>query len=438
LTLSLRGLARCALWLGLYVLVALFPVPWVSGLAGAGFVPQLGAILGSMAISILAMQTVLTARFSILAPPFGSDVVYAFHRGMSAVALVFALLHPMLLLGVPAALGLLLPWQAGLAVGAGALALWVLVLLLATSVGRRLLHLPYVPWRALHGVLSVAVICLVLVHAVSSAWATHDPVSLICLCAWVLAWVGLLGWLRLAKPFALLRRPYRVTGVRPEHGGAVTLVLDPDNHEGLRFRAGQFAWLTLGGSPFRGEEHPFSFSGSAQRAPRLELTVKAVGAFTRAVQDVKPGALAYVDGPFGATCLDRFPDADRYFFVAGGIGVAPCLSMLRTLADRGDRRPHTLIYGCTDWDSAAFRDELAELASRIDLKVVHVLERPPLGWLGETGQVGLELLERHLPRSGRRVCFVCGPPALMDAAENALASLGIPVEDIHAERLELA
>jgi predicted ferric reductase len=438
-TLSLRGLARCALWLGLYVLLVLFPVPWISALhgEGAGFVPQLGAILGSVALSILAMQTVLTARFSLLAPPFGSDVLYAFHRGMSAVAALFAVLHPLLLLGYPAALLFLAPWQAKVAAGAGAVALWLLVLLLATSLGRRLFRIPYVPWRALHGVLSVALICLLLFHATSSAWATHDPVSLVCLCAWMLTWVGLLGWLRIGKPVALLRRPYRVTGVRAEHGGAVTLVLDPDNHDGLRFRAGQFAWLTLGRSPFLGEEHPFSFSGSAQRTPRLELTVKAVGAFTRSVQSVKPGALAYVDGPVGATCIDRFPDADRYFFVVGGIGVAPCVSMLRTLADRGDRRPHTLVYGTADWDSAAFREELAELASRIDLKVVHVLERPPLGWLGETGLVGLELLERHLPRSGRRVCFVCGPSPLMDAAERALADLGVPVEDIHAERLEL-
>ena len=439
MTFSLRGLARCALWLGLYVILALFPVPWISPLRGqaAGFVPQFGAILGSVALSILAMQTVLTARFSLLAPPFGSDVLYAFHRGMSLVALLFAILHPVLMLGFPAALGLFVPWQAGLAAGAGAVAFWMLLLLLATSVGRRRLHIPYVPWRAFHGVLSFLLVCVVLFHSVASAWSTHDPVSLVCLCAWTMAWLALLGWLRLAKPFALLRHPYRVTGVRPEHGGAVTLVLDPVNHEGMRFRAGQFAWLTLGGSPFLGEEHPFSFSGSSQRTPRLELTVKAVGAFTRAAQAVKPGAVAFVDGPFGATCIDRFPDADRYFFVAGGIGVAPCLSMLRTLADRGDRRPHTLVYGSADWDSAAFRDELAELASRIDLKVVHVLERPPLGWLGETGRVGLELLERHLPRSGRRVCFVCGPRDLMDAVEGALAALGVHVEDIHAERLEL-
>ena len=66
-----------------------------------------------------------------------------------------------------------------------------------------------------------------------------------------------------------------------------------------------------------------------------------------------------------------------------------------------------------------------------------MLERPPLGWLGETGIITQELLERHLPRSGRRVCYVCGPPRMMNAAEKALAALGVPLEDLHSERFDL-
>jgi predicted ferric reductase len=434
MTVTLRGIARCGLWIGLYLLLVLFPVPWV-GLPAAttrAFPDRLGAILGYVALSILAVQFVLTARFRLLLPPFGTDVLYAFHRGMALVALVFLVVHPVLMLPASELAPRLDPLGAG---WAGAVAVYLLILLVVFSAARRLLRIPYVPWRVLHGLVAAVVVCLGLVHAASSAFLAHDPVTRTGLWVWTLAWVLLLAWVRLVKPLLLLRRPYRVTGVRSEHGGAVTLVLDPEALDGHRFRAGQFAWLTLDGSPFLAGEHPFCYSGSSQRAPRLELTVKAAGDFTRRVQDVRPGALAYVDGPFGHTSIDSFPDADRYFYVAGGIGVAPCISMLRTLADRGDRRPHTLVYGSASWDSAAFREDLAELASRIDLKVVHVLEKPPLGWLGETGVIGAELLERHLPRSGRRVCFVCGPDAMMDAAESALAELGVPIEDIHAERL---
>jgi len=435
MTLTLRGLVRGALWLGLYVLLVFFPVPWMA-LAGrsiGAFPDQLGAALGYVVLSILAMQFVLTSRFEPLEPPFGTDVVYAFHRGMALVALAFAVVHPLLLLPPEELAAAASPVGPH---GLGATALYLLLVLIALSAGRRLVRLAYVPWRLVHGLLALAVIGLALAHVCASSFFTHDPVTRVGLFVWILGWVSLIAWSRLVKPLILLRRPYRVTGVRPEHGGAVTLVLDPEGHDGLRFRAGQFAWLTIGGSPFLGRERPFCFSGSAQRTPRLELTVKAVGDFTRSVQEVRPGALAYVDGPFGASSLESHPDADRYFLVASGIGIAPCVSMLRTLADRGDRRPHTIVYGTADWDSATFREDLAELASRIDLKVVHVLEKPPLGWLGETGTIGMDLLERHLPRSGRRICFVYGPGPVIDEVEAALTELGIPIDHIHTERFE--
>jgi predicted ferric reductase len=432
--LSLRGIAGSVLWLGLYVVLVRWPVPWVALGAGStrAFPEQLGATLGTLALSILALQFALTARFRLLQPPLGTDALYAFHRGMAVVAIAFLLAHPILMLPASELPARLKPVGAG---WAGAIALYLLVLLGALAAARRPLGIPYVTWRLLHGALAAAVVCLGLVHTASTASQARDPVTRAGLWLWILAWVLLLGWVRLVKPLLLLRQPYRVIGVRPEHGGAVTLVLDPEKLDGHRFRAGQFAWLTLDGSPFLARERPFFYSGSAHRAPRLELTVKAVGPFTRRVQEVKPGTRAYVDGPFGHTSIDSFPDADRYLHVAGGIGIAPCISILRTLADRGDRRPHTLVYGSADWDSAAFREDLAELASRIDLKVVHVLEKPPLGWLGETGVVGPELLERHLPRSGRRVCFVCGPDAVVDATEAALAEMGVLVDDIHSERL---
>jgi predicted ferric reductase len=438
-TLTKSGAAHAGLWIGLYVLLALYPLPWLAAAPGphGDFQEQLGAALGYLALSTMAMQFALTARFRWIMPPFGTDLVYAFHRYITAATILFAVLHPILMIGPTSVLEYLVPWRAATYLGAGVVALYLLLLLAVTSFQRRLLRLPYEPWRALHGILAVAVVGLGLYHAVSSERLLHDRVTRTMWVVWTLCWVGLILRVRVMKPLALLRRPYKVTGVRQEHGGAVTLVLDPDNHDGFRFRAGQFAWLTLGDSPFLGREHPFSISGSSQRAPRVELTVKALGDFTRRVQETRPGARAYVDGPFGSMSLDSIPDADRYFFVAGGIGVAPCLSMLRTLADRGDRRPHTLVYGTADWDGAAFREELAELASRLDLKVVHVLERAPLGWLGETGIVTRELLERHLPRSGRRVCYVCGPPRMMDAVEGALATLGVPLEDLHSERFDL-
>jgi ferredoxin-NADP reductase len=75
--------------------------------------------------------------------------------------------------------------------------------------------------------------------------------------------------------------------------------------------------------------------------------------------------------------------------------------------------------------------------------VVHVLSHPDRDWQGEKGHINASVLSRrlsgsehrHLPARCRRlVYFICGPNAMMDATENALAHLGVPAEKVHTER----
>jgi ferredoxin-NADP reductase len=125
--------------------------------------------------------------------------------------------------------------------------------------------------------------------------------------------------------------------------------------------------------------------------------------------------------------------------IAGGVGIAGLISMLRTMADRRDVRPVLLFYGNREWDDAAFRDELEQLEEQLDLTLVHVLEHPPADWEGETGYLTADVLERHLPPGYRRFeYFICGPDPMMDAAEHALVELGVPAERVHTERFDMA
>jgi ferredoxin-NADP reductase len=111
------------------------------------------------------------------------------------------------------------------------------------------------------------------------------------------------------------------------------------------------------------------------------------------------------------------------------------MSIVRTLADRGDRRPVVLLYGSSDWDSITFREELEALRGRLDLKVVHVLEKPPAGWKGERGYIDAEVFRRHVPAPYLdHEYFICGPDVMMDAIEEALRLLEVPVSKYHSER----
>lgn len=205
----------------------------------------------------------------------------------------------------------------------------------------------------------------------------------------------------------------------------------------MRFAPGQFAWLTLGASPFALKEHPFSIASSAVRAGTIEFGIKAVGDFTRSVMNVSPGQKAFLDGAYGAFSTDRHPRAPGYVFVAGGVGIAPIMCMLRTLADRGDRRPLLLFYGNRRWERTLYREALDELAGGLNLRIVHILGEPPEGWDGEHGRLTQAMLERHLPADRAELhYFLCGPAAMTQSAEKSLAALGIRSAQIHSELFE--
>ncbi len=208
----------------------------------------------------------------------------------------------------------------------------------------------------------------------------------------------------------------------------------PDGHPGFRFRPGQFGWLTVWASPFKITGHPFSFSSSAEAADgRVEMTIRNLGDFTSAIPRVTVGQRVYLDGPYGAFTIGN--PADMHVLIAGGIGITPMMSMIRTLADRGDPRPVTLLYGSKDWESIMFREELEALQARLNLTVVHVLSDPPAGWTGEQGRITAEVFRRHLaPPHADHEYFICGPGPMMDAIEQALGELHVPMAKYHSER----
>jgi ferredoxin-NADP reductase len=125
--------------------------------------------------------------------------------------------------------------------------------------------------------------------------------------------------------------------------------------------------------------------------------------------------------------------------IAGGSGITPAMSVLRTAAEQGDRRRLLLVYLTRAVEDAAFAEELVELARRPEVEVVHVPSRPPVGWSGPSGRVDARLLDSLLPPDRqRRSYFVCGPPAMTDAVLAALARLGVTRGSIRAERFALA
>jgi predicted ferric reductase len=433
-----------AFWIAVYLLLTSAPLLILligPTPPGREFWRELSVALGFGGLATMALQFVLTARFQVIKAPYGSDVIYHFHRQISFVAFGLILAHPLLLFSnSPDTLGLLnvftAPWRAR----AGVLAVLLLAALIATSLWRKQFQFEYTRWRIWHGILATAAVSLAMAHVVLAGHYVNTAWKQVLWIGYGVFWIGLLAYVRLIKPVLMLRHPYTVEQVSQERSNAWTLVVKPVGHSGIQFMPGQFAWLTAWQSPFSDAEHPFSFSSSACQSERVAFTIKELGDFTRTIKDLRPGQEVYLDGPFGAFSVDRHPHAQGYVFIAGGIGITPIMSMLRTLVDRGDERPLLLIYANNRWEDVTFRDEFEALQQRLNLRVVHVLRDPPEGWQGEQGFVSRELLARYLPPERKRntyETFICGPKPMMDAVEKALAELGVPLGDFHSERFDL-
>ena len=435
MTLAARAIGVLFTYLGVVL------APLVFAAIGAGgpdhdFATDFSVALGFTGLAMMGLEFALVARIRIAAAAFGQDGLLQFHRQIGYVGLAFVLTH-FAISAQWSQLTLRNALHAPLLVWFGMAAMLALVVLVATTVWRRPLRLSYELWHLAHAVLAVVLI----VGAVGHVWFVDEYVS----SPWkrvlwgvmAAAFVFLLVWVRLIAPSRAAARPWRVARVRPERGETTVVTLTPPDGLDFRFQPGQFAWFVFGRSPFSLTQHPFSFSSSAERG-EVELAIKALGDFTSTVRDLEAGTTVHVDGPHGVFSIDQ-DEGPGFVLIAGGVGIAGLISMLRTMADGGDVRPVLLFYGNREWDDVAFRDELERLRERLDLTLVHVLERPPAGWQGERGHVDAALLARHLPRSHERFqCFICGPDPMMDAAEAALAELGVPADRVHTERFHMA
>jgi predicted ferric reductase len=431
---SLRG----AVWILVYLLFILAPL--FALLAGShpptrDFWTEFSVALGYSGLAMMGLQFGLTARFRYVTEPWGEDVIYHFHRQISLVAVGLVVTHPIILVAVkPELLALSNMLEAPLSAHFALLSIFSVIALVVTALWRAALKIKYETWHLIHVVLAVVAITAGVVHMAGSGFYLVDPWKRALWIGLTIFWIGLLLYVRIVKPLFMLRRPYRVTEVRKERGDTSTLVMQPEGHPGFRFSPGQFGWLTLWGSPFEITAHPFSFSSSAAAADgRVEMSIRNLGDFTSEIHKVPMGQRVYLDGPYGAFTTGN--PADMHVLIAGGGGVTPMMSMIRTLADRGDRRPVILLYGSKDWESITFREELEALKARLNLTVVHVLANPAAGWTGEQGFINAEMFKRHLPAPyADHEYFICGPDAMMDAIEKALGEMNVPMSKYHSER----
>ncbi|MDD7966300.1 ferric reductase-like transmembrane domain-containing protein [Actinomycetospora lemnae] len=411
-------------------LAALVVLPVALMAARAGGTSVLGMLsvgLGLLALSLLIVVVVVPSRVRSLTRAFGVEKVIGLHRWLGTLAILLVGLH--LAVAVANHPILLNPFRATEAAKAGWTSVVALLLVGLVAVRGRRPGARYEIWARLHVLLAAAALVLAGLHVFWLGNLVTDPVMRVVLSALVLVLLGVLAHRWVWRPLFSRQGAYVVYGVRRESPTVSTLVLAPVHlrRGGLRFSPGQFVWLRLRRAVVGTEEHPFTIASSARVTGRLELTVRDQGDFSGLLSTLRTGSKVWLDGPHGSFTDAAAPGSAGLVLLAGGVGITPMMSMLRTLADGGDTRTHRLVLAERGTEPL-FADELTALARRLDLRVTRT----------EGRRIDAELLDEVLPDdlAARHDLdyFVCGSPSVTAGSLAALDQLGVPPARIHTEQ----
>ena len=219
---------------------------------------------------------------------------------------------------------------------------------------------------------------------------------------------------------------YEVASVDPIDDASVEIWLRPLGDR-FAFRPGQFALVNLEAKD-RWHKHPFTIA-SGPDEEQVRITVRAAGDFTSSIGDlVEPGMPAVISSPQGH--FDYHRGTEHQVWVAGGIGIAPMLSWLRSA--RPGQLPHRVDLFYSARGPAPLADEVAHLADHHDDVHLHLVDTatdPRLTVEQVIGAAGAPPRELS--------AFLCGPEQMVGALQRDLVRAGLRPANVHREYFNL-
>jgi predicted ferric reductase len=381
----------------------------------------IGEIFGAEAVLLFSCTLVLATLLPPIERAFsGLDRVVVWHRRTATAGVLLLIPHWALATSTPDR------YATGIGPGLGDVALLGLIVLSLWALAptlraarwpgpiRRLARTTYEHWLTPHRLTGIFVASAV-AHG-----ALVDPVlhasTLLRVVYFVVGGVGVAAYLyrELFARFVVPIYDYRVAEVRRPNDTMLEVSLDPVRVP-LGFVPGQFVFLAFGG-PTGWERHPFSVA-SAPGDRQLEVAIKAVGDYTRQLRDdIRSGDAARVAGPFGG--FDYRRGGKEQVWIAGGIGITPFLSWIRSL-DAGFDRDVAFYYSVAHEGEALYLDEIERAGKEHPNFVPHVVVADRDGFLtAKKATAGRNLADVWV--------YMCGPPPMMKAFSDGFRRLGVP------------
>jgi propane monooxygenase reductase component len=214
------------------------------------------------------------------------------------------------------------------------------------------------------------------------------------------------------------------------------LVLKLVEPQEINYFPGQYIDIAIPGTDV---VRSFSMANvSSKESGQLEFVIKIYpdGQFSHFLDaTLAVGDRLDVVGPYGVFTLRDGRDCDLVF-VGGGAGMAPILSVLRSLAERGSTRKATYYYGARKRRDLCFEKELYDLQESLpNFRFVPALSEPDEDepWDGEVGLI-TDVVKRHESDLADSDSYVCGPLPMVEAAMDVLTALGAVEKRIYYDK----
>jgi len=384
------------------------------------------------------------------------------HNYTAYVALAIAFLHPVVLLLDKtldiSVSDLLLPVNyrhQPFYMTLGSISFYALLIIVITSVGPLRKALSFNAWKNIHFT-SYVLALLFLVHGFFMDPALKDKAAdpfdaeklLSELCFLILA---IASFYRIRYQLEKNKHAHKYhklkiaeVKLQTAHAKSFSLEVPEKLREQFQYTPGQFLLfkISINGKTYK---RAYSLSSSPNAKEALTFTVKRIGdgAVSNYLNDhLEQGQQLEVMPPSGQFfSKPEKVNETNFFFFAGGSGITPIFSIIKSLLLTKTKCRLKLVYANRDEGSIIFKQELEDLQDLYPSRfgIIHILSKPGENWQGSQGYISEEIIRETLKEldqvsQAASEFYICGPSPFMETAENALLAIGISKTKIHIEK----
>jgi len=207
-----------------------------------------------------------------------------------------------------------------------------------------------------------------------------------------------------------------------------------DGEKQIKLDSGQYYDLEIPGTEITRSYSPANITNNRGEMEFLIRLLEGGKFSTFLSRDAEVGQTVNVTGPSGVFGLKADGFTPRYF-VAGGTGLAPILSMVRFMQEWGEPQLCTIYFGSTLEEEMFYVEELTQLEKEMDTLTVKLcVWKATDSWQGEKGSV-VDILKKDLQETATKPdLYLCGPPGMVDAVYTVCEEVGVAKEKVYLEK----